>query len=140
MTLEIAETGDIATCHALRHAVFVEEQGVSVGEEVDGRDEMAIHLLAVKDGRPVGTARILLSGDTGKIGRVCVLAPERGSGIGAAIIRAALDVLRARPAMRRAMLGAQVPAIGFYEGLGFAATGPEYLDAGSPHRDMLRDL
>ena len=38
------------------------------------------------------------------------------------------------------MLGAQTHAIGFYEKLGFTAFGPEYLDAGIPHRDMDRPL
>lgn len=38
--------------------------------------------------------------------------------------------------MAEARLGSQTHAIGFYEKLGFAAEGPEYDDAGIPHRDM----
>ena len=136
----IAETRDLDTCRALRRAVFIEEQGVSEAEEWDGLDDGAIHLLAFRDGAAVGTARILTSGDTGKIGRVCILPGARGTGLGAALILAALDALRARPGIARARLGAQTHAIGFYEKLGFSAFGPIYDDAGIPHRDMIRDL
>ena len=138
--MKIETTTDLAACHALRRTVFIEEQGVPEAEELDDQDDRAIHLLAWQDGRAVGSARILLDGDTGKIGRVCVLPEARGRGLGAALIRAALDVLRVQPGIGRAKLGSQTHAIGFYEKLGFAAFGPVYDDAGIPHRDMIRDL
>ena len=138
--MKIETTTDLAACHALRRTVFIEEQGVPENEELDDQDDRAIHLLAWQDGRAVGSARILLDGDTGKIGRVCVLPEARGRGLGAALIRAALDVLRVQPGIGRAKLGSQTHAIGFYEKLGFAAFGPVYDDAGIPHRDMTRDL
>ncbi len=140
MTLQIGLTTDLPTCHALRRVVFIEEQQVPEAEELDGRDADALHLLAQLDGVPVGCTRLLLADETGKIGRVCVLRGLRGQGIGAALIEAAIAVLRDRPGITRAKLGAQTHAIGFYEGLGFVAEGPEYLDAGIPHRDMLRTL
>lgn len=140
MSLEVGLTGDLALCHALRRRVFIEEQQVPEGEEVDGRDGDALHLLAKKGGEAIGCARILLVGDLGKIGRVCVLDAYRGQGVGVALIEAALQVLRDQPGVTQAKLGAQTHAIGFYEKLGFRAIGPEYLDAGIAHRDMLRDL
>ncbi|MDN3712247.1 GNAT family N-acetyltransferase [Paracoccus cavernae] len=136
----IEKTTDLETCMAIRLKVFVEEQHVPVEEERDAHDETATHLLAVVDGQALGTARILRDGTTGKIGRVAVLPQARGTGLGAALIRAALVELRATPGVTRAKLGAQTHAIGFYEKLGFAAYGPEYLDAGIPHRDMALDL
>ena len=138
--MRIELTDDLDSCRTLRRTVFIEEQNVPEAEEWDGLDGQAIHLLAWQDGEAVGTARILLQGDIGKIGRVCVLPQARGTGLGAALIRAALDVLRIRPGIVRAKLGAQTHAIGFYEKLGFKAYGPEYDDAGIPHRDMVRDL
>ncbi len=135
MTLSVALTDDLETCWALRHEVFVEEQGVPLELERDEHDATALHFLATWDGRPVGTERVLLKGDTGKIGRVCVLRAMRGKGIGAALIRAAVEELRGRR-LRRAVLGSQVHAIPFYEALGFVAEGPVYDDAGIPHRDM----
>lgn len=137
----IEETTDLETCRAIRRAVFIVEQNVAEAEEWDGRDGAAIHLLARDaSGAAIGTARILTDGATGKIGRVAVLQSARGTGAGAALIRAALDRLRATPGITRAKLGAQTHAIGFYEKLGFAAYGPEYDDAGIPHRDMAQDL
>ena len=123
----------------IRARVFIEEQNVPENEERDGRDGEAIHLIAFEDDAPVGTARMLIEGATGKIGRVAVLREKRGTGLGKALIHAALDELRSL-GLEKAKLGAQTHAIGFYESLGFVATGPEYMDAGIPHRDMVLPL
>lgn len=138
--LEIGRTEDLATCRALRRAVFIEEQGVSEADEIDGRDGEAIHLLARQGGRAVGTARLLVAGAVGKIGRVCVLREARGQGIGAALIRAAVAELAALDGVAEARLGAQTHALGFYARLGFVAEGPEFPDAGIPHRMMVQAL
>jgi predicted GNAT family N-acyltransferase len=140
MTAQIAVTRDIATCLDLRRVVFIDEQGVSEADERDDLDGVAVHLLAAVAGLPVGSARLLVQGDTGKIGRVCVLAAHRGTGLGAALIRAAVAQFRTMPGVLRVKLGAQTHAIGFYEGLGFAAFGPDYDDAGILHRDMMLQL
>ena len=139
MNWTISETSDIDTCLDLRRIVFMDEQGVSEADERDGRDAEALHVLAHADGVAVGCARILIEGHTAKIGRVCVLKVARGTGLGAAIIAACLDVARAH-GLQRAKLGAQTHALAFYEKLGFTPFGPVYDDAGIPHRDMERAL
>jgi ElaA protein len=138
--IRVGVTRDIATCRALRRAVFIEEQGVSEADELDGLDEEAIHLLACLNDTPVGTARLLRKGGTGKIGRVCVLPAARGHGLGAALIRAALAEFGAMQGVRQVKLGAQSHATGFYRALGFRVVGAEFLDAGIPHREMVLDL
>jgi predicted GNAT family N-acyltransferase len=140
MSTTITVTRDIATCRDLRRVVFTLEQGVSEADEIDDLDEVATHLLAVLDGRPVGTARIVPKGDYAKIGRVCVLADQRGTGLGAALIRAAVAECRHLPGVAKAKLGSQSQAVGFYEKLGFVAVGGEFLDAGIPHREMVLSL
>lgn len=140
MNWAIAQTDDLSTCHALRRTVFIEEQGVSHVEEVDGRDNDALHVLATGDGVPLGCARLLIADGVAKIGRVCVLKEARGTGLGTAIILACLDMARAQPGVHKAKLGAQIHALAFYEKLGFAAFGPVYDDAGIQHRDMERLL
>ncbi|MEO0402804.1 MAG: GNAT family N-acetyltransferase [Pseudomonadota bacterium] len=140
MKWSIFETRDIAACHALRRVVFIDEQNVTEAEEVDGRDDDALHVLAQVNGTNIGCARILIADDVAKIGRVCVLKKGRGSGLGAAIIEACLDVARAQPNVTRAKLGAQLHALAFYEKLGFVPFGPVYDDAGIDHRDMERPL
>ena len=138
--MTIVETTDLAACHALRRTVFIEEQNVPEADEMDDLDADAIHLLATDDAdRPVATARLLVRDEIGKIGRVCVLADQRGTGMGAALMRAAIDALAAR-GVRQVRLGSQTHAMGFYEKLGFVAEGPVYDDAGIPHRDMALNL
>jgi predicted GNAT family N-acyltransferase len=136
----IEVTRDIATCRHLRRVVFIEEQGVSEADEVDDLDGEAIHLLAYLNEVPIGTARLLLMAKVGKIGRVCVLPEARGTGLGAALILAALEELQRHPGVAEAYLGAQVHAVGFYEKLGFAVEGDEFIDAEVPHRHMRRAL
>lgn len=135
----IAPTTDLKSCYALRHKVFVQEQGYSAEEEVDALDPLSHHLLAHEDGLPVATARVYLEGDTAKIGRVCVLATFRGTGLGMQLIVAAVALARKNGA-KRAVLGAQVQAIGFYEKLGFSPYGEVYADEGEPHQMMERTL
>ena len=139
MTVEIAETRDIALCRKLRRIVFIEEQGVSEADELDDKDDEAVHLLAQEAGVALGSARLLEDGQTGKIGRVCVLAEGRGRGIGAALIRAGVAHFRQR-GLASVKLGAQTHALGFYAALGFHPMGEVYDDAGIPHRDMILDL
>lgn len=140
MSVEIAITQDLETCFALRHEVFVIEQDVPVEEEQDELDATATHLLARQDGAAIGTARIVFQGDIAKVGRVCVTSQARGTGLGAALIRACVEVARDRAGVSKVKLGAQTHALGFYEKLGFAAFGPVYLDAGIEHRDMVLEL
>ena len=118
---------------SLRHTVFVEEQGVPIELELDGEDATARHAAAFSDdGRLVGTGRMLASG---KIGRMAVSQSMRGQGIG----RALLDTLVAeakRLKFEEVSLGAQLPAVAFYERAGFEAYGDIFLDAGIDHKMM----
>lgn len=136
----VIDDDGLRAARAIRRTVFIEEQNVPEDEEWDGRDGDCTHFLAIRDGTPIGTARVMQLGDVAKIQRVCVLAEARGAGVGAALIAHILadDALRAT--CTTAKLGSQTHAIPFYERLGFTASGPEYLDAGIPHRDMTRPM
>lgn len=118
---------------SIRHTVFVEEQGVPVELELDGEDSSAWHAAAFSDdGRLIGTGRMLRSG---KIGRMAVSQSMRRQGIG----RALLDALVAeakRLKLEEVSLGAQLPAVPFYERAGFEAYGDVFLDAGIDHKMM----
>ena len=118
---------------SIRHTVFVEEQGVPVELELDGEDASARHAAAFSDDdRLVGTGRMLASG---KIGRMAVSQSMRRQGIG----RALLDALVAeakRLKLEEVSLGAQLPAVAFYERAGFKAYGDIFLDAGIDHKMM----
>ena len=136
MSWQIEAVTDYQPCLDLRRAVFIEEQGVPEPEEWDDLDDKALHLLARIDGQPAGTVRLLTKGETGKITRVCVARSGRGTGLGAALIRASIDHFKTIDGVTRCELGAQEHALGFYGKLGFTAYGATYDDAGIPHRDM----
>ncbi|HSH57809.1 MAG TPA: GNAT family N-acetyltransferase [Halomonas sp.] len=121
-----------AEASEIRRIVFIDEQGVPRQEEWDGRDKECHHFLALLDGQPVGTARLL---PDAHIGRVAVLAEARGQGVGVALMRAAIEAAR-RQGQPAVELAAQTHALAFYTRLGFEAHGPEFLDAGIPHRNM----
>jgi ElaA protein len=140
MTVTIEQTDNLDACLSVRREVFIDEQGVTEADEIDGLDDTALHLLADDDGTPVGTARIAVDGEIAKIGRVCVLSSHRGAGLGVSLIEAAVSRARVQPGVRFAKLGAQVQALGFYEKLGFLVQGPVYDDAGIDHRDMVLPL
>lgn len=101
--------------------------------EWDGRDEDAIHLLALNlAGEAIGCARLLADG---KLGRMAVLEGWRGKGAGKALLQAAIAICR-RHGWRSISLSAQTHATGFYQQAGFVVSGEEYLDAGIAHRAM----
>lgn len=144
------ERADREACFAVRKEVFVREQGVPEDIEYDAYDEVAVHVLAVReDGVPLGTGRLLhgeaaaakTGGDltVGSLGRLAVAQEARGLGIGVALVRAIEDAARAR-GLAAVDLHAQTHALGFYERLGYEAYGPEYPEAGIPHRAMRRVL
>lgn len=126
---------DRSAALAIRHRVFVEEQGVPVEEEQDAYDAEAVHVLVTVDGVPAGTARMVGA----KIGRVAVLPEYRGRGLGGALM-ACLTAEARRRGLEELVLDAQVQVIPFYERLGYRAEGPEFMDAGIRHRRMRRAL
>ena len=137
--MRVVVTDDLETALDIRRIVFMDEQGISLEEEVDGLDADAIQLLAFDGESAVGTARILINGESGKIGRVAVLKDARGKGFGKALIEAAVAEIRRR-GCTLAELGARSDAAGFYEPRGFKAVGPEFMDAGYPHQKMVLSL
>ncbi|MER6420392.1 GNAT family N-acetyltransferase [Streptomyces sp. NPDC001137] len=144
------DPADREACFAVRKEVFVREQGVPEDLEYDAYDAVAVHVLAVReDGTPLGTGRLLygeaaaakVGGDltVGSLGRLAVAKEARGLGVGIALVRAIEDAARAR-GLAAVDLHAQTHALGFYERLGYEAYGPEYPEAGIPHRAMRRAL
>lgn len=122
-----------AALRAVRVKVFVEEQRVPEELEWDAYDAVCLHVLAeTAAGEAVGTGRLL---PDGHIGRMAVLAPWRGRGVGSALMSElmAAAIARGHAAVE---LSAQTHAIGFYARFGFVVVSGEYLDAGIPHRTM----
>ena len=68
-------------------------------------------------------------------GRIAVQRGLRGQGVGRQLLAAVADKARAQGA-RTLELGAQYDKQGFYEAVGFAPYGEQYLDEGYPHVHM----
>ena len=119
----------------------MQEQGVAEALEFDERDHRARHLLALREGEPVGTLRLrrLDEGRIAKIERVAVLRRGRGARVGHALLSAAVALAEAGGA-REARLHAQAVAQSFYAKLGFVAFGPVFDEDGIPHVAMRRPL
>jgi predicted GNAT family N-acyltransferase len=121
----------------IREKVFVYEQRVAPEIEVDGKDPECFHVLVTTlEGEPVGTGRIT---PQGKIGRVSVLLPYRGLGLGSKILQALVEIAE-REKMSPVKLHAQIQAVDFYRRHQFEATGPVFMEAGIPHQSMKRSL
>ncbi len=130
-----ASTAEVDQCFALRRIVFMGEQGVTPADEWDGLDAECIHFLACDGDNPIATARLRPMGSVAKVQRVAVAVSHRGTGLGHRIMRHLLEHAQAEGFVT-VTLEAQTHAIAFYEALGFAAHGPEFDDAGIPHRKM----
>ena len=101
-------------------------------DEWDDQDAIALHFMVYDEQKAIATARLLLNHS---VGRVAVLSQYRGQSVGRILMQQIIfqAKIEQRPLLK---LSAQVHAIHFYERLGFAVQGSEYLDCGIPHVDM----
>jgi predicted GNAT family N-acyltransferase len=138
--IEIRATNPLMSAvYALRHEVFVLEQGVPEGLEVDEDDKVATHLAALSDGQIIGTLRIVPHERTARIGRMAVLASARKKGIGRELMECAAATA-SRAGADEIILGAQLTAREFYKQLGYVEEGGVFDDAGIPHVMMRKIL
>lgn len=119
----------------IRMEVFVREQNVPEEIELDEYDKIADHVVAYRNGEPVGCGRVFLQGDYAKIGRVAVLPQERKKGTGKLICEELISIAREKGA-KKFVLDAQVRAAGFYQKLGFSVTSDVFMEAGIEHVRM----
>jgi len=121
----------------LRFAIFVGEQNVPSGIELDDQDATCLHAVAYDiDDKAIGTGRLL---PDGHIGRMAVVKEWRRRGIGAEIMAALAAEARKR-GHARVIVSAQLQAAEFYRELGFVAEGKVYPDAGILHQKMVKTL
>lgn len=121
----------------IRKTVFMQEQGFS--EEFDHIDAYARHILCYADGVAAATCRYFHSGREYVVGRLATLAPYRGNGIGAAVMRAAEDAIRSEGGTS-VCIHAQVAARPFYEKCGYISTEKFDEEQGCPHVFMVKRL
>jgi predicted GNAT family N-acyltransferase len=129
------ESRDIAG--PLRWSIFVGEQNVPEGIELDDLDAQCTHALAyTPDNKFVGTGRLL---PDGRIGRMAVAKDWRRQGVGAALLEALIAEAKKR-GHKEVSVSAQLQAAEFYRSFGFEAEGKVYQDAGILHQKMHKKI
>ena len=128
-------SSDFSKLFEIRKKVYVDELDVPIQLEFDEYDETAFHFVVEVDDSIVGTARLVVLGNEGNIGRVCILKDFRRKGLGTklitSIIEASMDI-----GLDRLNVEAKVDVLSFYEKIGFVTEGNEYLEVGVPHKKM----
>jgi predicted GNAT family N-acyltransferase len=132
-------SAELEAALALRTAVFCDEQGVPVPEELDGRDREALHVVALRGDAVVGTCRVLVEGGVARLGRMAVERSARRSGVGARLLATAEAAAREEGAWR-VVLAAQRHAEPFYARHGYRAGGQPFDEAGIEHVRMEKAL
>jgi ElaA protein len=124
---------------ALRVRVFVVEQECAY-QELDGLDARAEHVWTRGPGGEMAAYLRVVDEESGehadrvtRLGRIVTAPEHRGTGAGAALMRAVLAGVDGP-----VVVGAQAQAQAFYERLGFAVSGPGYDEDGIPHVPMRR--
>ncbi len=124
----------------LRSEVFVIEQDC-IYQDIDGKDERALHVLGVEDGKIIAYARCFQAGDyfdDAAIGRILVRENYRKLGYGHQITKASIDAIKTKYKADTIKISAQIYLVIFYESHGFKTKGDRYMEDGIPHIAMVR--
>jgi ElaA protein len=124
----------------LRSEVFVVEQQC-IYQDIDNKDEKALHVLGFKDNRIVAYTRIFKPGayfDQPSIGRVAVSENERSNGFGYQIMKASIQEIEKRFKRTEIKISAQTYLKDFYNNLNFYQVGNGYMEDGIPHIAMIK--
>ncbi|MFJ7729323.1 GNAT family N-acetyltransferase [Neobacillus sp. NPDC097160] len=140
MTVKIVENQkELNDAFTVRKIVFVEEQNVPLDEEIDQYEDEATHFVMYQDDTPVGAGRFRVVDGYGKVERICVMEEARKTGAGKSIMRA-IEGYADSQGLHKLKLNAQTQAIPFYAGLGYEVVSEEFLDAGIPHKTMIKEV
>jgi ElaA protein len=124
----------------LRSAIFVVEQDC-VYQDLDGKDQKALHVIGFKENKVVAYTRIFKAGDyfeEASIGRVVVAGSVRKYGYGVDIMKASVVAIKENYNETTIRISAQTYLIKFYTSLEFVRVGEEYLEDGIPHVNMMK--
>jgi len=123
----------------LRQKVFVVEQNCAY-LDLDDRDNDADHLLVYDKDELLGYLRITPAGTRFteySIGRVVTHPKIRGSGMGKAMTKRAIQYVQDIHGDQAIRISAQAYLENFYNSFGFKRLGKEYDEDGIPHIEML---
>lgn len=138
LDVRVARTAeDLAAHHAIRQAVFVEEQGIFADDDRDAWDDGAVKVVAVAGDRVVGAVRLYPLDEAGlwKGDRLAVLRDARRLHIGAPLVRFAVATAGERGGTRM-VAKIQARNVAFFHHLGWTSVGDPRDYRGASHQDM----
>jgi putative N-acetyltransferase (TIGR04045 family) len=138
-----ASPANLAAHFAIRHRVFVNEQGALVFTDVDRWDAHAqvMHVLAARGHSCAGTVRLYPLDTRGRWrgDRLAVLRQHRASLVGAQLVSFATATAAAHGGQLMEA-NVQLANVTFFERLGWCCDGSVYPYLGLPHQPMVFDL
>ncbi len=137
--LKVSNEQEQKDAYFVRQKVFVEEQNVSLEEEMDQFDDIATHFVGYEDNLPVAASRLRYVEGYGKLERICILKKYRGRGYGKQMILH-MEQEVSNQGYEKSKLNAQIQALDFYKNLGYEVVSEEFMDAGIPHVTMTKTL
>jgi len=139
-TFDALTTQELYNILQLRSEVFVVEQDC-VYQDIDGKDQKALHIFGLKNDKIVAYTRIFNAGvyfEEASIGRVVVAQQERKFKYGYDIMKASINAIKTHYNDTIIRISAQLYLKQFYNNLGFIEVGEDYLEDGIPHINMLK--
>lgn len=139
-TFKDLSTQELYDVLQLRSEVFVVEQDC-VYQDIDGKDQKALHILGFKNDKLIAYTRIFKPGfyfEEASIGRVVVVKNERHQQYGHDIMKASIQAVKTHYNQDTIKISAQTYLKSFYNSLQFYEIGEPYLEDGIPHVAMLR--
>ena len=139
-TFQELTTKELYDLLQLRTEVFVVEQDC-VYQDLDGKDQKALHVIGKKDDKIIAYTRVFKPGDYFKeasIGRVVVSKDEREHKYGYDIMKASIKAIKDHFKVDEITISAQKYLKEFYQSHNFKQVGEEYLEDGIPHIRMDR--
>lgn len=139
----VAEDDDrLGAARALRHEVLMAPFGVPPFHDWGDDDPAAFHLVALDGERVIGYTRLMHRGDEAQLRHVAVAFDAQRRGVGTALVAEAC-AKAAELGARSVWLNARLPAVAFYERLGFVVVSAEPFASGrtgQPHVRMERKV
>lgn len=140
MIVKIAENEEeLNEAFVIRKKVFVTEQNVPMEEEIDQYENEATHFILYDESAPIGAGRFRIIDGYGKVERICILKEARKNGAGKAMMDE-IEKFAQKKGLKKLKLNAQTHAIPFYDKLGYRISSEEFLDAGIPHKTMIKSI
>ncbi len=123
-----------------RSQIFILEQNMHC-QDIDGVDPEARHFFIEENGKILAYLRAFYADDSKSVVRIGrVLSITHGVGLGADIMRKAIEDIKQNMKCRKICLDSQKHAIGFYEKLGFKTVSKEFLEEGVIHVKMQLEI